>query len=300
MDDSLMTKQVHFKTVGIIGRYGDSGVSATIIELSEHLTRGGAHVLLDEGTAELVRDHKIEVASRQGIGSRCDLVVVVGGDGTLLNAARSLTDYDVALLGINRGRLGFLTDISPAHMGERLDEILRGHYTSEDRLLLHTYIEREGQNISESTAFNDVVVHKWDVARMIEFRTYINDKFVHLMRSDGLIVSTPTGSTAYALSGGGPILHPNIHSVVLVPICPHTMSNRPIVVDASSIIRIEVSDNTRSPAQITCDGQINLGLVSGDRVIIRKKDRPVRLIHPQDHNYFDVLRAKLRWSESPT
>lgn len=295
-----MTTQPHFKTVGIIGRYGDSGVSTTVVELSNHLKRNGAHVLLDEGTAELVRDHKLDVASRQAIGTRCDLVVVVGGDGTLLNAARSLTDYDVSLLGINRGRLGFLTDISPTQMGERLDEIMSGRYTAEDRLLLHTYIERDGQNISESTAFNDVVVHKWDVARMIEFRTYINDKFVHLMRSDGLIVSTPTGSTAYALSGGGPILHPSIHSVVLVPICPHTMSNRPIVVDASSIIRIEVSDYTRSPAQITCDGQINLGLVSGDRVIIRKKDRPVRLIHPHDHNYFDVLRVKLRWSEAPT
>jgi NAD+ kinase len=185
-------------------------------------------------------------------------------------------------------------------MAERLDEILGGRYAFEDRFLLHTYIEREGQNISESTAFNDVVVHKWDVARMIEFRTYINDKFVHTMRSDGMIVSTPTGSTAYALSGGGPILHPALHAVVLVPICPHTMSNRPIVVDASSVIRIEVSDHTRSPAQITCDGQINLGLVSGDRVVIRKKERPVRLIHPQDHNYFDVLRAKLRWSEHPS
>jgi NAD+ kinase len=295
-----MTKKPHFQTVGIIGRYGDSAVSATIIELSDHLKRLGAQVLLDEGTAELVRDHKLEVASRQTIGKRCDLVVVVGGDGTLLNAARSLTDYDVSILGINRGRLGFLTDISPSQMGERLQEIMHGQFAAEDRLLLHTYIERDGEHISESTAFNDVVVHKWDVARMIEFRTYINDKFVHLMRSDGLIVSTPTGSTAYALSGGGPILHPGIHAVVLVPICPHTMSNRPLVIDASSVIRIEVSDHTRSPAQITCDGQINLGLVSGDRVIIRKKDLPIRLIHPHDHNYFDVLRAKLRWSETPT
>ena len=293
-----MTK--HFKTIGVIGRYGDPAISPTIVEVSEHIQKLGLHVLLDEGTAELIRGHKLEVASRQNIGRRCDLVIVVGGDGTLLNAARSLAEYGVCLLGVNRGRLGFLTDISPAHIGERLAEILHGKYTSEERLLLRTSIEREGQNISESCAFNDVVVHKWDVARMIEFRTYINDQYVNTMRSDGLIVATPTGSTAYALSGGGPILHPALQAMVLVPICPHTMSNRPIVVDAASVIRIEVSDRTRSPAQITCDGQINLGLVSGDHIIIRKEEKPIRLIHPLDHNYFDVLRAKLRWSEHPT
>lgn len=293
-----MTK--HFKTVGVIGRYGDPAISQTILEVSELVQKRGLHVLLDEGTAELVRDHQLEVASRQNIGRRCDLVIVVGGDGTLLNAARSLTEYGVSMLGVNRGRLGFLTDISPAQMAEKFDEIFSGKYSAEERLLLHTHIERDGQNISESCAFNDVVVHKWDVARMIEFRTYINDMYVNTMRSDGLIIATPTGSTAYSLSGGGPILHPALHAIVLVPICPHTMSNRPIVVDASAVIRIEVSDRTRSPAQITCDGQINLGLVSGDRVIIRKEERPVRLIHPVDHNYFDVLRAKLRWSEHPS
>ncbi len=293
-----MTK--HFKTIGIIGRYGDPGISPTIIEVSEYVQKLGLQVLLDEGTAELIRGHKLEVASRQNIGRRCDLVIVVGGDGTLLNAARSLAEYGVSMLGVNRGRLGFLTDISPAQIGERLDEILHGKYAPEERLLLRTYIEREGQNISESCAFNDVVVHKWDVARMIEFRTYINDQYVNTMRSDGLIVATPTGSTAYSLSGGGPILHPALQAMVLVPICPHTMSNRPIVVDAASVIRIEVSDRTRSPAQITCDGQINLGLVSGDHIIIRREEKPVRLIHPLDHNYFDVLRAKLRWSEHPT
>lgn len=293
-----MTKT--FKTIGIIGRYGDPGISPTIIEVSELVQKLGLQVLLDEGTAEVVREHQLEVASRQNIGRRCDLVIVVGGDGTLLNAARSLAEYGVSLLGVNRGRLGFLTDLSPEHITDRLNEILHGRYSAEERLLLRSYIERDGHNISQSCAFNDVVVHKWDVARMIEFRTYIDNQYVNTMRSDGLIIATPTGSTAYSLSGGGPILHPALQAMVLVPICPHTMSNRPIVVDAASVIRIEVSDRTRSPAQITCDGQINLGLVSGDHVIIRKEEKPVRLIHPLDHNYFDVLRAKLRWSEHPT
>lgn len=293
-----MTKT--FKTIGIIGRYGDPGISPTIIEVSMLVQKLGLQVLLDEGTAEVVREHHLEVASRQNIGRRCDLVIVVGGDGTLLNAARSLAEYGVSLLGVNRGRLGFLTDLSPEHITDRLNEILHGRYSAEERLLLRSYIERDGHNISQSCAFNDVVVHKWDVARMIEFRTYIDNQYVNTMRSDGLIIATPTGSTAYSLSGGGPILHPALQAMVLVPICPHTMSNRPIVVDAASVIRIEVSDRTRSPAQITCDGQINLGLVSGDHVIIRKEEKPVRLIHPLDHNYFDVLRAKLRWSEHPT
>lgn len=293
-----MTKT--FKTIGIIGRYGDPGISPTIIEVSELVQKLGLQVLLDEGTAEVVREHQLEVASRQNIGRRCDLVIVVGGDGTLLNAARALAEYGVSLLGVNRGRLGFLTDLSPEHISDRLNEILHGRYSAEERLLLRSYIERDGHNISQSCAFNDVVVHKWDVARMIEFRTYIDNQYVNTMRSDGLIIATPTGSTAYSLSGGGPILHPALQAMVLVPICPHTMSNRPIVVDAASVIRIEVSDRTRSPAQITCDGQINLGLVSGDHVIIRKEEKPVRLIHPLDHNYFDVLRAKLRWSEHPT
>lgn len=293
-----MTK--FFKTIGIIGRYGDPGISPTILEVSEQVQKLDLQVLLDEGTAEVVRDHKLEAVSRQNIGRRCDLVIVVGGDGTLLNAARSLAEYGVSLLGVNRGRLGFLTDISPSQIGERLTDILHGKFASEERLLLRSHIERAGQNISESYALNDVVVHKWDVARMIEFRTYIDNRYVNTMRSDGLIVATPTGSTAYSLSGGGPILHPALQAMVLVPICPHTMSNRPIVVDAASVIRIEVSDRTRSPAQVTCDGQINLGLVSGDHVIIRKDEKPVRLIHPLDHNYFDVLRAKLRWSEHPT
>lgn len=286
-----------FKTIGLIGRYGDPTVNTTLRELNNFLESRNLTVLLDEGTAEVVPDHAGEIASRHMIGEKCDLAVIVGGDGTLLNAARTLTDYGVPLLGINRGRLGFLADISPAEIEVRLAEILDGKYLAEDRFLLHTIIEREGENISESDAFNDVVIHKWDVARMIEIQTFINDQYVNTMRADGLIVATPTGSTAYALSGGGPILHPTLNAVVLVPICPHTMSNRPVVVDGTSQIKIVVKDSSRSHAQVTCDGQINLGLVSGDRIMIQKKENPIKLIHPADHDYYDILRVKLRWSE---
>jgi len=287
-----------FKTVGLIGRYGDPTVSTLLHDLSTFLKNRKLNVLLDESTASIVPDHNLDIANRQMLGEKCDLVIVLGGDGTLLNAVRSLADYRVPLLGINRGRLGFLADIQPREMEKYLNEILDGDYISKKRFLLHTHIERDGETIGESDAFNDVVVHKWDVARMIEVKIFIDGQYVNTMRSDGLIVSTPTGSTAYALSGGGPIINPSLNAIVLVPICPHTMSNRPIVIDGDSKIRIKVKNASQSQAQITCDGQINLGLVSGDYVMIEKNNQPVELIHPTNHDYYEILRAKLHWGET--
>jgi NAD+ kinase len=284
-----------FKSIGLIGKYGDTTVGTTLHALSSYLKGHGSQILLDEATAEVWPEHGLEIASRDRIGRQCDLAIVVGGDGTLLNAARSLAAHDIAILGINLGRLGFLTDISPDQMQAKLDEILTGQFIEDPRFLLHCSIIRDGEHISESDAFNDVVVHKIDVARMIEVDTYVNGAFVNTLRSDGLIVSTPTGSTAYALSGGGPILQPCLNAVILVPICPHTMSHRPIVVDANSVIEIVVRGQGQAQAQVTCDGQINLGLIRGDRVMIRKKDHQVTLIHPVDHDHFHILRAKLHW-----
>jgi len=286
-----------FNTIGLIGKFGDPGVGDTLTQLAQFLQEGQHEVLLDETTAEVLPNHGLPTASRHDIGRRCDLVIIVGGDGTLLNAARTLAGLDVPLLGINLGRLGFLVDISPDQMTARLADILGGEYQEEHRILLHTTIHHEGEEVSESEAFNDVVVHKWEVARMIEVETYIDGQYLTTMRSDGLIVSTPTGSTAYALSGGGPILHPTLDAMVLVPICPHTMSNRPIVIDGKSTVEIVVSDSPHSHAQVTCDGQINLGLVSGDRIVIRKHDHVVRLVHPPGHDHFNILRAKLHWGE---
>lgn len=286
-----------FKTVGIIGKYGDPGVSDTIRQLSLYLQERGLTVLLDASSTDSLPRHEFETVDRSQLGERSELAIIVGGDGTLLTAARTLAHHDLPLLGINLGRLGFLVDISPDEMTARLDEILAGRYQEEQRLLLHTTIFHEGEQVSASEAFNDVVVHKWEVARMVEVETYIDGRFLTTMRSDGLIVSTPTGSTAYALSGGGPILHPTLNAMVLVPICPHTMSNRPIVIDGDSHIEIVVTDSPHSHAQVTCDGQINLGLVSGDRICIRKHERAVRLIHPAGHDHFEILRAKLHWGE---
>jgi len=288
-----------FGSIGLIGKHEDPAVGATLQILGEHLRGAGRRVLLDQTTAETTGDLGMETASRDQIGRDCDLAVVVGGDGTLLNAARCLSDYDIAVLGVNLGRLGFLVDVSPAEMLPRLDEILAGRYLQEDRLLLHAAVERDGATIMASDALNDVVVHKWQVARMIEFETWIDGTFVHCHRSDGMIVSTPTGSTAYSLSGGGPILHPGLDAVVLVPICPHTLTNRPIVVSARSRIEITITDSSHGEGQITCDGQVNERVAVGDRVRIGAKDKPLRLLHPADHDYFRILRTKLRWSEHP-
>ncbi len=285
----------NFKRVGIIGKYADPTAGATLRALADHLLARNLEIVLDEATGEVWADHGLQTATREAIGERCDLVIVVGGDGTLLNAARSLAAYDIALLGINLGRLGFLTDISPSEMEQKLDEVLAGHYNEDERFLLHCTVIREGEHVNESAALNDVVVHKWDVARMLETETIVNGQFLNTLRSDGLIVSTPTGSTAYALSGGGPILQPCLNAVVLVPICPHTMSNRPIVVDGNNVIEIVVGGAAHAHAQVTCDGQINFGLVTGDRVRIRKAEHKIRLLHPVDHDHFHILREKLHW-----
>lgn len=289
----------NFKTIGIIGKHGDPHSGGVLSELLAYLDRNKFATLLDERSLESASDlaERNSFANREALGNGCDLVIVVGGDGTLLNAARSLVDYDVPLLGINLGRLGFLTDITPAALIDTLDQIFAGNYQEEKRDLLQARVMRNGKQVNESSAFNDVVVHTCNVARMIEYDVHIGGKHVNTTRSDGMIVSTPTGSTAYALSGGGPILHPSLSALVLVPICPHTMSYRPIVVDATNTIEIIVSKNNQASAQCTCDGQIDLGLQNGDHVLIERKANPIRLIHPADYNYYGILRAKLHWGK---
>ena len=286
-----------FNTIGIIGKFRDASVGATISAVHELLIERGCKVLLDEVSAMLLTELNIPIADRDEIGEQCDLVIVVGGDGTFLNAARSMNEYHVPLLGINLGRLGFLTDIHSEKIKGRLNAILDGEYVKEERFLLHGRFEYENGDgdITSSDAFNDIIVHKGHVARMIELDLYINGQYVNTQRADGLIVSTPTGSTAYALSGGGPILHPGLDAIVLVPICPHTMSQRPIVIDADSDIEIRISDKNHGDALVTCDGQLNVNLGIGDSVRITKKQTPVHMIHPADYNYYEILRAKLHW-----
>ncbi|QQS53168.1 MAG: NAD(+) kinase [Candidatus Competibacteraceae bacterium] len=288
-----------FHTIGLIGKFGDPNVAGALNQIAAHLLQRQLRVLLDESSAQLIPDSGLEVASRAAIGEQCDLVVVMGGDGTMLNAARSLVDYDMPILGVNLGRLGFLADVSPSEIPHRLDGVLNGQFREARRLLLYTQVMRDGCVIGEADALNDVVVHKRDVARMIDVETFLDGRFLNTYRADGLIISTPTGSTAYALAGGGPILYPGLEAVVLVPICPHTLTHRPIVVGADSVIEVVLNAANTINTQVTCDGQVSLPLERGDQIVIRKKERKVRLIHPLSHDYFKLLRAKLRWGLSP-
>jgi NAD+ kinase len=223
------------------------------------------------------------------------LIIVLGGDGSLLGAARMLARHNVPVLGINRGRLGFLTDILPEELEEKVGAVLDGEYVLEKRFLLNVVVKRNGELIGRGEALNDVVVNSGTSARMIEFDLYIGDEFVYRQRSDGLIVSTPTGSTAYSLSAGGPIMHPKLDAVVLVPMFPHTLSSRPIVIDGNSEIRIDINHINDIHPPVTCDGQVHLTTMPGDSVVISKKRHKMKLIHPLGHSFYASCRDKLGW-----
>ncbi len=284
-----------FDNIGLIAKLDDQRVSDTLDVLVDYLRAAGKEIVLDEESARAYPGADLEIVPRNELGASCDLVIVVAGDGTFLNAARDLAESGVRLLGVNLGRLGFLADIMPAEMTQRLDEILNGQFEEEHRFLLSAEVVRDGRVMHESAALNEVVAHKGNIPRLVEFETYVNDRLLNVQRSDGLIVSTPTGSTAYSLSGGGPIVHPALDAIVLVPICPHTLSSRPLVVRADSEIQILMSRGSTPEAQLTCDGHSAMELRLGDRLVIRRKAEPLRLIHPAGHDYFATLRTKLHW-----
>lgn len=283
-----------FSRIGLISKTGDPRVRDTLHGLIDYLRSRGVEILLETDMRERIDTAGLPLLERPALAEACDLAIVVGGDGTMLNAARDLAPADVAMIGINLGRLGFLTDILPEGMSGELDRILGGEYREEARTLLHAGIHRNGEQIYASDALNDVVVHKWDIARMIELEVHIDGNLLSTQRADGLIVCTPTGSTAYALSGGGPILHPRLDAIGLVPICPHSLNNRPIVIDDAAVIDIALHGGD-AQAQITCDGQVNFTLMPGDRVRVCRHDHRLRLIHPPGYDYFGILQRKFGW-----
>lgn len=283
-----------FHSIGLIAKNEDDGqVARTLQTIYHHLIERGLEVGLDRSTDPFLDiDHTVP---RRTLAEHSDLVVVVGGDGTLLTAARSLADAGIPIVGVNLGRLGFLVDVSPDTMLARLDEILGGSYSEEHRFLVDAEIVRDGEVIRSGLALNDVVLRIKNVVRMIEFETWVNGRFVNIQRADGMVVSTPTGSTAYALSGGGPILHPSLEALLLLPICPHTLSSRPIVVAADSDVEIRICEHIEETGQVVCDGQNNIDVEAGDRVRIRRKPERIRLLHPADYDYYHILREKLHW-----
>ncbi len=288
-----------FRNIGMIGRLNSNKVVESIRRLSRYLMEEGYHVILDDRIAEVMPGHGLQVSKVSMLGEICDLVIVVGGDGSLLGAARALNRSNIPLLGINRGRLGFLTDISPDDtMCEEVQAVLDGEYDTEKRFLLDAEVKRDGNPIGSSTALNDVVLHPGKSARMIGFDLYIEGQFVYNLRADGLIVSTPTGSTAYSLSGGGPIMHPVLDALVLVPMFPHTLSSRPIVVDGKSEIKIVVDASQDIYPTVSCDGQTHTPCAPGDSITIRKKAHKLTLLHPKGHNFYEICRTKLGWSSN--
>ncbi len=289
-----------FRNIGIIGRLGSVQVLETIRRLKRFLLERNLNIILDETIAELLPGHGLQICSRKSLGEACDLVIVVGGDGSLLGAARAIARYRVPVLGINRGSLGFLTDISPDDLEQKVSEVLAGQYTMESRFLLEAEARRHNNPVGESDALNDVVLHPGQSTRMIEFELFIDGQFVYSQKSDGLIVATPTGSTAYALSAGGPIMQPKLDAVVVVPMHPHTLSSRPIVVNGNSELKIVISPDLQIYPQVSCDGQNHFTCAPGDTITIRKKSHRLNLIHPLDYNYYEVCRTKLGWGSRLT
>ncbi len=286
-----------FACIGLVGRIGSESAYYSLQRLILFLQKKGVEILLDRETTEYMPNlHGLPLLSREELASRCDLAIVVGGDGSLLSSARSMCKTGVPVLGINRGRLGFLTDISPEEIERKVEPVLAGNYLSEYRFLLDMKLYRDGELLGEGCALNDVVLHPGRYIRMIEFELYINNEFVYRQRSDGLIISTPTGSTAYALSVGGPIMHPDLDAVVLVPLNPHTLSSRPIVVHGASEIRMIIGDQRDINPHVTCDGQTHIETQSGDELVVKKKPETICLIHPEDHDFYEVCRTKLGWA----
>jgi len=229
------------------------------------------------------------------IGKECDLAVVIGGDGTLLRAARELVKPDVPLVGVNRGRLGFLVDVSPEQGLHELVEIIDGKFLQEERLMLDCKLARQGEIIHRSLAFNDMVMRTKNVLQILEFEISIDGSFVLSQRADGVIVASPSGSTAYALSSGGPIINPHLPAMVIQPICPHTLSSRPLVVSADAVISVHVTEKKTVHAQMVCDGQIYNDLQNEDIIEVRKHTKPIRILHPANYDYHHILREKLSW-----
>ncbi len=282
-----------FKNILLVGRPGVPGVPETLTALKDFLSSLDVTTTVEEQTAACMESDTPDTCTPQKIPEKTDLIVVVGGDGSLLNAAHVAIEHDLPIIGVHRGRLGFLTDIDPNFL-ERLGEVINGHYKEEKRFLLRAALTRENTTLADY-ALNDVVLMPGDAPQMIEFEIHINDEFMCSQRADGLIIATPTGSTAYALSAGGPILKPGLHAVTIVPMCPHTLSSRPIVVSSNSRIELIITPNNKSGINVSCDGIQHIPVTAGDRIVIEQHHKLLTLIHPRHYNYFSTLREKLNW-----
>ena len=295
-DERILARTI--KTVGLFSKSGDRSVKEVLERIYDFLRARGLDIVLEEATAGLLASVATRTAAPDQIARAVDLAIIIGGDGTMLNVARRLAPQAVPLIGVNLGRRGFLTDIPKDSVLDSLASVLDGDFRSEQRIMLNVELRREDRVVHTANALNDVVVNKGQLARLIEFEVHVDGEFVSSTRGDGIIVATPTGSTAYALSAGGPILHPTLPALVLVPICPHTLSHRPVAINSSSRVEIVMINSSNQSAFLTFDGQMGHALQDHDRICVRRSDHPATLIHPSDHSHYDVLRTKLRWGEN--
>jgi NAD+ kinase len=285
-----------FERIGLFIRKDDPVLEKAVVQITEFLLSQSRTIFVNEPLKFLPNINAISISN---FPQQVDLTIAIGGDGTLLSASRALSGSGMPLVGINVGRLGFLADLTLSKLAPQLSEILAGHYREDTRFLMQASIINETEKLV-GKAMNDVVVHSHQSLHMIEFETYINGRFLNSQRADGFVIATPTGSTAYAMSAGGPILDVNLDALVLVTVCPHTLSNRPLVVAASSIIDIVLSDNNSTSVMVTCDGRPGQVLQSGDIIRIERHPSTVKLLHLEDHDHYSILRAKLEWGRKLT
>jgi NAD+ kinase len=288
-----------FRRIGLWGRLGEPAVAEPALQIVAHLRRHGLEVLAAPPQAVRARFAAATTLPEEQIAAEADLIIAVGGDGTMLHAARQAALNSVPLLGVNRGRLGFLADVSPERMLDAIDRIVAGDYQQENRLMLEAVILlADGSSRPPVLALNDIALQKGESGRMLDCVTWVDGSYVTAHRGDGLIVATPTGSTAYALSCGGPIMHPNADALVIAPICPHTLSDRPLVLQSTSVIEVSVQPAHDSRAHVARDGELVGELGAEDRLRIRSADLKVTLLHPPGYDYFELLRSKLHWGRA--
>lgn len=292
---------MHFKNVAIIGRYQDSGLDAPLRQLASTLLKSGCNVMIEAQTASNTGVTEYPVLDYEAIGQQADLAVIMGGDGTMLGAARKLACSNVPLIGINHGRLGFITDIPLDNANDALTSVIQGNFNIEDRVLLEGGVVRQGETLFSGVALNDVVLSRAGRGGMIEVRVEFDGAFMYSQRADGLIVSTPTGSTAYSLSVNGPILHPQLKAILLVPVAPQTLSNRPIVLPDKGTLSMTITalGRVESGASVHFDMQTWSDCQPGDRIDVKRSDHSVRFIHPTGYSFFSTLRRKLHWNHMP-
>ncbi len=291
----MPTQNNSFAVIALVGKHHDPRVGDSMLALATHLAKKTYRVLVDADLDLPFAANEVERVPEAAFAEQAQLIIAIGGDGTMLHAARLAALNSVPLLGINRGKLGFLTDVSPDDMCERVDDVLAGRYARETRMLLAAQLMRGAQPAQQMLAANDVVLQKWETGRLFEFETWIDGNYVNTHGGDGIVIATATGSTAYALSCGGPIIHPDVDALVLAPICPHTLSDRPIVVRTRARVELRLVERLDTKAQVTCDGILMGELNQGESLVVTQASAGVTLLHPPGHDYYRVLRSKLYW-----